>query len=41
MIKVVFAQMFGIDVSMITVSFVEVTSASAVLIAFSATGSGL
>ena len=33
--------MFGIDVSMITVSFVEVTSASAFLIAFSATGSGL
>ena len=40
-IKVVFAQMFGIDVSMITVSFVEVTSASAFVIAFSATRSGL
>ena len=39
--EVVFAQMFGIDVSMITVSFVEVTSASATLIAFCATGSGL
>ena len=40
-IKVVFAQMFGIDFSMITDSFVEVTSTSAVLIAFSATGSTL
>ena len=40
-IKVVFVQMFGIDVSMITVSFVEVTSASAILIAFSSAGSGL
>ena len=33
--------MFDIDVSMITVSSVEATSASAILIAFSATGSGL
>ena len=40
-IKVVFAQMLGIDVSKITVSFMEITSASAVLIAFSATGSAL
>ena len=40
-IQVVFAQMFDIDVSMITVSSVEATSASAILIAFSATGSGL
>ena len=39
-IQVVFAQKSGIDVSMITVSFVEVTSTSAVLIAFCATGSG-
>ena len=39
-IKVVFAKKFGIDVFVITVSFVEVTSVSAVLIAFSATGSG-
>ena len=38
--QVVFAQMFDIDVSMITVSSVEVTSASAVLIAFSAAGRG-
>ena len=39
--QVVFAQMFDIDVSMITVSSVETTSTSAILIAFSATGSGL
>ena len=39
--QVVFAQMFDIDVSMISVSSVEVTSASAVLIAFSAAGSGM
>ena len=40
-IQVVFAQTFDIDVSMITVSSVEATSASAVLIASSAIGSGL
>ena len=38
-IQVVLA--FNVDVSMITVSFVEVTSTGAVLIAFSAAGSGL
>ena len=38
--QVVFAQVFDIDVSMITASSVEVTHASAVLIAFSAAGSG-
>ena len=40
-IQVIFAQMFDIDVSMFPVSSVEATSAGAVLIAFSATGSGL
>ena len=40
-IQVVFAKVFGTDVSMITVSSVEVTSASAILVAFSATGSGV
>ena len=37
----VFAQMFVMDVSMISVISFEVTSESAVLIAFSAAGSGL
>ena len=40
-IQVVSAQMYNIDVSMITVSSVEAMSASAILIALSATGSGL
>ena len=40
-IHVVFAQMFSIDVSMITVSSVEATSASTILTAFSAAGRGL
>ena len=40
-IHVVFAQMFSIDVSMITVSSVEATSASTILTAFSASGKGL
>ena len=40
-IQVVSARMFSIDISMITVSSVETTSASAILIAFSVTGSGL
>ena len=40
-IEVVSAQMLGIEVSKITVSLMEIMSASAVLIAFSATGSGL
>ena len=40
-IQVVFAQMFDIDVSMITVSSVEAMPACTILIAFSATVSGL
>ena len=40
-IQVVFALMFCIDVSMITVSSVEATAASTILTAFSAAGSGL
>ena len=40
-IQVVLAQMFDISVSLITVGSVEAASASAILIAFSETGSGL
>ena len=39
-IYVVFAQMFGVGVSMIIASFGEITSSSAILIAFNVAGSG-
>merc|ERR1719383_73766 len=41
MIQVVFSQLFNIDISMISVGSVEATSATAIHISFSATGSGL
>eukprot|EP00450_Noctiluca_scintillans_P031051 CAMPEP_0194555686 /NCGR_PEP_ID=MMETSP0253-20130528/98365_1 /TAXON_ID=2966 /ORGANISM="Noctiluca scintillans" /LENGTH=716 /DNA_ID=CAMNT_0039403185 /DNA_START=160 /DNA_END=2307 /DNA_ORIENTATION=+ len=41
MILVVFSQLFNIDVSMISIGSVEATSATAIHISFSATGSGL
>ena len=40
-IQVVFAQMFDIDISMVIVRSAKAASASAFIIAFSATGSGL
>ena len=40
-IQVVFAQMFDIDISMVTIRSAKAAAASAFLIVFSATGSGL